>query len=249
MRRRSSRNDDSMRRLLKVARRGLLALLFGFVAAAHADDRQFPSKESVEAALRRHTLQYGPWKADSVELRTLPFQPVALPAGAVNYRVLQPNVFSSSGVHNFYLAAEIAGKEAAKFWVKAEIRVYEQVVVAAAPLARQELIGVKDVRLERREIVARGNRPFTRVDDVVGKQPTRVIEANDMITQSALERPTLMKRGSPITLVFETGGLRVETDGVAEEGGKIGDLIQIKNASSGKRLRGVVLDSRNVRLN
>jgi flagella basal body P-ring formation protein FlgA len=238
-----------MRKLLKVARRGLLALLFGFVAAAHADDRQFPSKESVEAAIRRHTLQYGPWKADSVELRTLPFQPVTLPTGVVNYRVLQPAVVSTGGIHNFYIAAEIAGKEAARFWVKTEIRVFEQVVVAAAPLARQELISVKDVRLERREIVARGNRPFTRVDDVVGKQPTRVIEANDMITQSALERPTLVKRGSPITLVFETGGLRVETAGVAEEGGKIGDLIQIKNASSGKLLRGVVLDSRNVRLN
>jgi flagella basal body P-ring formation protein FlgA len=158
-------------------------------------------------------------------------------------------VVSTGGIHNFYIAAEIAGKEAARFWVKTEIRVFEQVVVAAAPLARQELISVKDVRLERREIVARGNRPFTRVDDVVGKQPTRVIEANDMITQSALERPTLVKRGSPITLVFETGGLRVETAGVAEEGGKIGDLIQIKNASSGKLLRGVVLDSRNVRLN
>jgi flagella basal body P-ring formation protein FlgA len=58
-----------------------------------------------------------------------------------------------------------------------------------------------------------------------------------------------MKRGSPVTLLFDSGSLHVETAGVAEEVGKIGDLIQVKNPSSGKVLRGVVLDSRNVRLN
>jgi flagella basal body P-ring formation protein FlgA len=58
-----------------------------------------------------------------------------------------------------------------------------------------------------------------------------------------------MKRGSAITLVFETGSLRVETLGVAEEGGKIGEIIQVKNPTSGKMLRGVVLDGRNVRVN
>ena len=96
---------------------------------------------------------------------------------------------------------------------------------------------------------SRGSRPFTRVDDVIGKQSTRAIDANEMLTQNSLDRPTLMKRGSAITLVYETGGLRVETAGFAEESGKIGDLIQVKNPSSGKMLRGEVLDGRYVRLN
>jgi flagella basal body P-ring formation protein FlgA len=41
----------------------------------------------------------------------------------------------------------------------------------------------------------------------------------------------------------------VETPGVAEEGGKAGDLIQVKNPTSGKLLRGLVLDGRTVRIN
>jgi flagella basal body P-ring formation protein FlgA len=224
--------------------------MLGLTGAIQANaTEQAITQERVEAALRRHTLQYGPWKTENVELRLLPFAATKIPAGPARYQVLQPTKLSNPGMHNFQLAIEIAGKEAARLWVKAEIRVFEHVVVAAAPLARQELIGAQDLRVERREMVGRGNRPFTRIEDVIGKQSTRAIEANEVLTPRAGDRPTLMKRGSAIRLVFETGSLRVETAGVAEEGGKIGDLIQVKNSASGKILRGVVLDGRQVRLN
>jgi len=230
--------------------RWVVALLLCLTGAIQANaNEQAITQERVEAALRRHTLQYGPWKAENVELRVSPFAATTIPAGVARYQVLQPTKFSNAGVHNFQLTVEIAGKAAARLWVKAEIRLFEQVVVAAAPLARQELIGAQDLRIERRETAGRGNRPFTRIEDVIGKQPTRAIEANEVLTPSAVDRPTLMKRGSAIRLVFETGSLRVETAGVAEEGGKIGDLIQVKNSASGKVLRGVVLDGRQVRLN
>ena len=242
--------NDLPKRRFDIARRWLLALLLACAAPVPADgSAQQLSKETVEPAIRRHVLQYGPWKAENIELRLLSFQALTLPTGAVSLRVLQPAVVAGAGTQNFYLAATIDGKEEARFWVRAEIRAFEQVVVASTPLGRQDLVSANDVRLERREIVTRANRPFIRLEDVIGKQPTRSIEANEILTPSALDRPTLMKRGSAITLVFETSAMRIETAGVAEEGGKSGDMIQVKNPSSGKILRGVVLDGRNVRLN
>jgi flagellar basal body P-ring formation protein FlgA len=52
-----------------------------------------------------------------------------------------------------------------------------------------------------------------------------------------------------VVLVYETSGLRVETQGIAEENGRTGELIQVKNPASGKLLRGRVLDGRLVRIN
>jgi flagella basal body P-ring formation protein FlgA len=52
-----------------------------------------------------------------------------------------------------------------------------------------------------------------------------------------------------VTLLYETGTLRVETPGVAQENGRTGELIQVKNSSSGKLLSGRVLDGRMVRIN
>jgi flagella basal body P-ring formation protein FlgA len=224
----------------------VLALALGATVAPRADAADH---QSIEAALRRHILQHGPWQADIMELRLLPFAAATMPMGLARYRVLQPSRFANPGLHNFHLAVEIDGKETQRLWLRGEILIFDQVVVAAGPLARQELIGAQDLRLERREISGRGARPFRRVEDVIGKQPTRAIDANEVLTPSVVDRPTVIKRGSAVKLIFESAALRVETAGVAEEAGKLGDLIQVKNASSGKVLRGVVLDARQVRLN
>lgn len=233
------------------AGRWLLALLIALVLSVQAEGGPTQPLDvgAVEALLQRHLRQQEPHRSESIELHVQPFQPVLLSAGAVRLRVVQPTRTNGPGVQSFLIAAQIGEKEQARFWVKADIRVYDQVVVAARPLGRQEILGVKDLRLERREITSRVNQPFTRLDDVVGKQSTRSIQIDDVITANAIERPTLLKRGSPIILVFDSGSLRVETQGVAEEGGKIGDLIQVKNPASGKMLRGLVLDGHNVRVN
>ena len=230
--------------------RWLLALLLGLALSVQADGSQTQPLDSgaVEALLLRHMRQAEPRRLENLELRVLPFQPVLLPAGVARLRVVQ-SARGGAGVQSFLIAAYVGEKEQARFWVKAEVRVYDQVVVAARPIGRQETLSAKDLRLERREITSRTAQIFTRLDDVVGKQSTRSIQSDDVITANAIERPTLLKRGSPITLVFDSGSLRVETQGVAEEGGKMGDLIQVKNSTSGKMLRGVVLDERNVKVN
>ena len=247
----NSISDDRWLRMCEIAGRWLFAALLVFAMAAQANggQNQLLTQETMEPLLRRYAIQYGPWRDETIELRVLPFQAVPVPVGNVHYRVLQPARVAGAGAQNFLVAAEIAGKEEARLWIKTEIRVFADVVVATAPLGRHEIIGAKDVRVDRREIAGRASRPLTRLNDALGKQLTRALDANEIVFQNALERPTAMKRGKAITLVFETGGLRVESAGFADEGGKIGDLIQVKNSSSGKVLRGVVLDGRQVRVN
>ena len=207
------------------------------------------TKERIEPVLRQYVFERVPWKRENVDIRLVPFQPVIVPSGELTFRVLKPNQSLAPGLHSFLVAADVAGREEARVWVKTEIKVFDEVVITSVPLAHQEIVGAKDVFVARRDISSLSSKPFTRVDDVVGRQIVRAVEANEVLTQKSLERPTLIKRGSTITLVYETGSLRVETPGTAEEGGKMGDFIQVKNASSGKVLRGVVLDARIVRVN
>jgi flagella basal body P-ring formation protein FlgA len=216
--------------------------------AQSAAPQQSLSKEKVEAVLRQYVLQNAPWRPEDVEVRVIPFAAMALPNGPVSYRVANSTRGVTPGLHNFLVAADIGGKEAAKIWIKTEIKIFDEVVVSSYPLAHHEPVRAKDVRLERRDVSALSARPFTRIEDVAGQQAARAIEVNEILTQKSVDRPTVVRRGSPITLVYETGALRVETQGLAEEGGKLGDLIQVKNPTSGKLLRGVVLDGRTVRI-
>jgi len=227
----------------------LLALAPGFCIAASQAPSQSLTQEMMEAAVRRQVLAEGPWKPDNLEVRVLPFQPVSVPAGPLTYRILKPSKGITPGLQNLLVAAEVAGKEAARLWIKSEIRVFDEVLVTSYPLAHHETVTADKVRLERRDVSSVVARPLSRLEEVLGLQATRVIEVNEVLTQKLLERPTLMRRGSPIVLVYESGSLRIETPGYAEEGGKAGDLIQVKNATSGKLLRGLVLDERTVRVN
>jgi flagella basal body P-ring formation protein FlgA len=227
----------------------LLAMSSSVFVAGSGAQAQALTQEKMEIIVRRHVLAEGPWKSENIEVRVLPFQAISLPSGTVNYRILRPTKGITPGLQNLLVAAEVGGKEAARLWIKAEIRVFDEVLVTSYPLARHEIVSPDKIRLERRDISSVTARPFSRSEEVQGLQATRAIEVNEVLTQKSLERPTLIRRGRPIVLVYESGSLRVETPGVAEEGGKAGDLIQVKNPTSGKLLRGLVLDERTVRVN
>ncbi|MDZ4346380.1 MAG: flagellar basal body P-ring formation chaperone FlgA [Candidatus Binatia bacterium] len=231
---------------------GLAYFLIAWLCAAPvqgAGPERTLNRGQVAAVIREYVLSQAPWKAENVEVRVAPLMPVSMPSGAVDYRVLKPTQGITPGVHGFLVVGEIGGKEAARFWVKAEIKIFDEVVVTSYPLARREVVTAAGVRVERRDVSSLAARPFTRIEEVLGQQTARFVEVNEVITQKTIERPTLMKRGSPIILVYETGSLRVEAPEAAEEAGKAGDLIQVKNPSSGKLLRGVVVDGRTVRIN
>ena len=230
--------------------RWLLALLLGLALSVQADGSQTQPLDSgaVEALLLRHVRQAEPRRLENLELRVLPFQPVLL---------------RRRGAACGWCSRRAAARRRAKFSHRRRSRRQGTSALlgeGGGSGLRSSGSGGPAARAPRNSQcqrlapgTARNHQPhgpdLYRLDDVVGKQSTRSIQSDDVITANAIERPTLLKRGSPITLVFDSGSLRVETQGVAEEGGKMGDLIQVKNSTSGKMLRGMVLDERNVRVN
>ncbi|HUK39566.1 MAG TPA: flagellar basal body P-ring formation chaperone FlgA, partial [Candidatus Acidoferrales bacterium] len=187
-----------------------MALLWAILPAQGGDPVQVLDGEKVAARLTQHVIEAGPWKPENVELRVVSFRPVSIPAGSVSYRILRPTTGIIPGPLSFLMAVDVAGKEEARFWVRTEIKIFDEVVVSSFPLANHELVNPNDVRVERRDISSLLVKPLHRTEEVIGRQTTRAIEINEILTQNSLERPTLIKRGSPIMIVYETGSLRIE---------------------------------------
>jgi flagella basal body P-ring formation protein FlgA len=209
--------------------------------------RQAVGQDKIESVLRQYLFERVPWRAENVEFRIIGFPPVTVRSGQLSFRVLKSSL--APGLNSSLLAVDVDKKEESRLWVKTETRVYDQVVVSSFRIAHHSLLEVKDVRVERRDISSLPGRPFSRVDEVVGQQTSRVIELNEILTERSVAKPPIIRRGSTITLLYETGTVRVETPGVAEEAGKAGDFVQVKNSNSGKVLRGVVIDPRLVKIN
>lgn len=226
----------------------LLALL-AWPLHGLANQGQTVTPQRLENELRKYVSQRFGWKMENFELRVVGAPTVQLPLGALQLRVVRAPAQLAAGVQFFQVGVDIAGKEEGSISVRSEIKIFEDVVVAFRPLAYQEIVNADAVRLERRELASAQLRPFVRLEDVLGKQATRAIAANELLSQGMVDRPLLLRRGSAITMIYESAGLRIEAPGLAEEGGKAGDFILVKNPSSGKSLRGKVLDERTVAVN
>jgi flagella basal body P-ring formation protein FlgA len=174
---------------------------------------------------------------------------LSLPADASDLRVIAPGDRVAPGLQNFLLAAQSPGKEQVRTWVRAEIRLYEDVLVSLRPIGRDRAIVPDDLRVERRDIGTLSARPLSAKRQILGKLATRAIGINEILTEPMVAAPKVIERGNALTLVYETAALKIEAPGRALEDGRIGDVIPVKNPSSGKIVEGKIVDGRTVRVN
>ena len=224
------------------------ALGFGEASGVEEKTKQVLTQAQVEGTLHEYVVAKGPWKVDQVEVKALSFKPVALSTGKVALRILKHGKFIGPGVQSFLVAADVGGKEEGQLWVRAEIKVFDQVVVSTRPLASREVIAAEDVRLDWREIGTTAPRAYTKIEEVLGKQVSRSTSANEVLTIAQAESPQVVRHGSTIVLIYENAYLRVEAAGEALQAGRVGDTIKVKNPASGKLLQGIVVDARTVRV-
>jgi flagella basal body P-ring formation protein FlgA len=207
------------------------------------------TKEQVEAVLRQHVLERGPWRADQVELTLRAFPPLSVPDGEVDVQVLKPTDGITPGQRRFLLAITLNGEEKERRWVQAELRVFDDVIVAARSLAYHETITSDDIRMGRRELNTFSLRAVTDPREVVGRHAARTIEMNEVLTPAMVSLPQVVQRGNRVSLVFESAGLRVEIAGRAMQAGKMGERIRVENTASGKIVEGQILDAHTVKVN
>jgi flagella basal body P-ring formation protein FlgA len=233
-----------------IAAVALLSVTVGFAPRAAADEKpgQLLSQAQVEQTLRRYVLANGPWNADQVDVKAPAFKPLPLRAGRLALRVVKHGRIIGPGMQTFLVAVDVGGKEETQVWVRSDIKIYDNVVVSTRPLAQKEMIAPDDVRLDWREIGGGAPRPYTRIEEVLGKQMSRSTAANEVLTIAQAEPPQVVRHGSAIVLVYENAHLRVETSGEALQAGKVGETIKVKNPASGKLLQGTIVDAKTVRV-
>jgi flagella basal body P-ring formation protein FlgA len=229
------RRTSRERRLLRTLGSALLcALVYAAVAPAEAEAaRPLPAE-----ILRSFVLERRPW-AD-VEIRNLSLD-AEPPAGAprrivVRYGLPGRTVFAMEYPNGRTVEAT------------ADVLAFEEIVVTARPLSRNHTLAEDDVCLARKEI---GRIPPGAVRDVreaVGKVLTRSVGANLPVVSRYLAGSTLVKRGRKVTLLIETGGLRIATLGETRENAYVEDVVKAVNLASKKTVTGILVDENTVRV-
>ena len=126
-------------------------------------------------------------------------------------------------------------------YIPARIDVFGPVLITRQPLARGSTIKDTDVDLVERNLSNLPYGYYTDSESLSGMLVKRTIAAATVITPNMAQAPKLVKRGERVTIVAETGSLKIRTSGKALGDGKSGDMIRIQSEGSKRVIDGIVV--------
>ncbi len=222
------------RGIRRAARNGFL--LLALAAAVLVPASAFAAGPKAAEILRSHVLEQRPW-AD-VELRNLSLDKE--PPAGIPSRIVVRNGLPGRTV----FAMEYAGGTVVT--ATANVVAFEEIVVTARPLGRNRPLAEDDVCLARREL---GRIPPGALRDpkaVLGKTLTRAVGANLPVLPRYLAGSTLVPRGRKVTLVAESGGMRIATHGETRENAFVDAAVKAVNLASKRTVTGILVDENTV---
>ncbi len=128
-------------------------------------------------------------------------------------------------------------------YLPAEISIIKSVFATTHPLPRGYALTENDLTTVRVNVGDKRMAYYTRKEDVLGMIVKRPIRSGVLLSASLLEPRHLVHRGEHVTLLAETGSLKVRMKGKALSDGAQGDVIQVRNLSSQRIVEGIVTDT------
>ncbi len=145
-------------------------------------------------------------------------------------RVLGP---VSSGIH-------CAGSDPWTLYVRGQVSAIVASPVLTEAIPRGSLISARDIALDEKRVTSDFGGIITDVNDIIGMEARKNLNAGQPVRFSDLRAPELISRGQSVELVSAVAGLQVRMEGKAVNNGAAGDLVWVDNISSGKRVQGTV---------
>ncbi|OSM02394.1 flagellar basal body P-ring formation chaperone FlgA [Magnetofaba australis] len=117
----------------------------------------------------------------------------------------------------------------------------ERVLTLARNLARGEIVGPQDLRWEERVVNHKG---MTYADDpaqLIGMAVKRPVRAGAPLKSDWFDRPIAIERGERVRVTAKSGALTIRAIAVADQAGRVGDAIAVRNPESSRRYLATVI--------
>jgi len=111
---------------------------------------------------------------------------------------------------------------------------------------KDQVIKRGDLSVQETYMNGKGNEYPSSFEDLTGKVLKKDVPVNTIITYQMLEEPLAVQRGEIVSIIAENRKLLVMAKGKTIEKGRIGDIIRVKNISSGKEVAGRIADQNTV---
>jgi flagellar basal body P-ring formation protein FlgA len=206
------------------------------------------TQEQVEDIFKKFISDNSPWKQQEVVIQRVHFSGLPLvPVGQMSWEVV-PSSPKERYIGNVTANIEfyVNGEKVRTLGVAGRVEVFNNVYLASRPLRQNDIIAPADLELKRVNITDSADRFATRPDQVENRRVLRNIGVHQPIELQNLDKPLVLKRGDPVTIVYDQPGIQVTAKGQASADGGVGDSLSVVNVSSKKTIVCRVVDSQTV---
>lgn len=127
-------------------------------------------------------------------------------------------------------------------FVSAIIKVYENVIVLTRAVQRGDVITAQHLATEKRDVSKYRGDFLTEAGQVENKQAARNLPAGTVLGAKSLVEPPMVRRKDKVTITSAQPGFAIQMSGIAMMDGAKGQLIRVKNESSGRIIGAVVVE-------
>jgi flagella basal body P-ring formation protein FlgA len=205
--------------------------------------------DEIVPLLKVHLLETTPWKEGEVEIRSISnLEGVELPPGDV--ALLIPRKTTVSGSRSALVPVEVIydGKPYKTFWISVNLCIRASVLQAARKIPYGKTVTQEDIREAIVEIADARLACLRKFEDALGKVTRRTLSPGDPLTRESLTDPFLVRSGDTVHLRLERNGIQVATLARAEQNGKLGQTIRIRNLDFARSLKAQVIGRGEVKI-
>lgn len=142
---------------------------------------------------------------------------------------------------NITVGVRCEGKKPWSLMVQARVQQFISVVTASRPLGRGQTLGSRDIKLLKTDISRISGGYYARPEAVKGMVLKRSVRAGTVLNTAMLTPAIVIKRGEKVTIYAISGTIDVRMEGKALSAGAKGEVIEVKNLSSGKVIEAEVV--------
>ncbi len=247
---RSRLGEGSVRSSLEIIFRLLILIsVFSVSRAAFGAESNSSQPDALLQVIRSHVAEVTSWKESEIQIRSIAsFTSTELPAGEVTFRVSDREPLRS--YRNALIPVEIlqGGKQVRTAWIAADIAIRATVVQAARRLQYGNAISEGDVKETLTEIPDARAQYLRSSTDAIGKVLRRALSPGDPLTREYLSNPLMVHSGETVRVRLERGPIVLSATARAEQGGKLGEMIRVRNLEFSKPLKATVIGHGEVRI-
>jgi flagella basal body P-ring formation protein FlgA len=186
--------------------------------------------EDIEPLVRSHLLKTTSWKESEIRVGAIGnFNGIELPPGKATLRISSNSAIKGSG--KVVVPVEIVQEDRTLrcFWITATVEIHAEVATASRRIPRGTILGADDIVLKSTEIKDMRASYVRRSADAVGTIAQRTFHPGDPLSRKALAKPFLVKKGETVRLRLQRNGIVLTSLVRAEQNGRLGQIIRVRN--------------------